>query len=369
MAYRFGFVMEQTLGQVTHTQNFQHWVAQDPSITATWMLVVYAVDDAWASVPVIGRNWTLRASLEARRQVREALRSQAFDALFFHTQVTALFAHRLMREIPSIVSMDATPLNFDTIGGPYAHSPGAGPIESVKNALTRRSFSRACGLVVWHEWGKRSLVADYAAPAEKVAVIPPGIDLEQWNFARPDTPREGLVRLLFVGGDFVRKGGRTLLAAMHQGLAATCELDIVTRDDVDTDGLPNVRVHHGLGPNAPQLMALYARADVFVFPTEADVLPLAIMEAMAASLPLVTTNVGAIAEEVLDGVTGLVVEPGNVDSLLQATTRLVKDTELRRTMGAAARRTAQERFNGSLNYPRVLEIMKRCADRSRPPRH
>jgi glycosyltransferase involved in cell wall biosynthesis len=364
MTHRLGFVMEQTLGQVTHTQNFQHWVAQDPDVVPTWILISYEARRGWATAPLIGRNWTLRASLQARAQVRDVLRSHPLDGLFFHTQVTALFAHRLMLKIPTVVSMDATPINFDAIGGPYAHSPSAfSRVESLKNALTRRSFNRARGLVVWNEWGKKSLVEDYGAPAEKIAVIPPGVDMERWNFPRHASRGPGPVRLLFVGGDFKRKGGDTLLAAFRSSLSSSCELDLVTRDRVDTTGLPNVRVHR-LEPNAPKLMELYARADVFVFPTLADVLPLAIMEAMASGLPVVTTNVGAIAEQIDDGVSGFVTPPGDVTSLVEATLRLVKDPDLRRMMGAAGRRAADRLFNGSRNYARILAMMKRCVDQA-----
>src|SRR5215207_6576264 len=115
MAYRLGFVMEQTLGQVTHTQNLQEWVARDPEVVPTWILISFDVRQPWARTPVVRRNWTLRASLQARARVRAALRTQPLDGLLFHTQVTALFAHRLMTRIPTVVSMDATPLNFDTI--------------------------------------------------------------------------------------------------------------------------------------------------------------------------------------------------------------------------------------------------------------
>jgi glycosyltransferase involved in cell wall biosynthesis len=369
MRYRFGFVMEQTLGQVTHTKNFQRWVAEDPSVDATWFPISYDERRGLAALPILRRNWTLRASLQARNQVRSALGRQGFDALFFHTQVTALFAHRIMLDVPTIVSMDATPLNFDTIGGLYAHAPSAmKPVESLKNGLTRRSFTRARGLIIWHEWGKASLVADYGAPAEKVAVIPPGIDMDRWNFPRQDFDGGRAVRLLFVGGDFKRKGGETLLAAMRRGLAQHCVLDIVTRDPVDARGIPNVRVHHGLDPNMPGLMALYAHADVFVFPTEADVLPLAIMEAMASALPVVTTKVGAIAEQITDGVTGFVTPLQDANALCECTLRLVRDPLLRRDMGLAARAAAERQFNGSRNYSRILDMMKRFAD-ERAGRH
>jgi glycosyltransferase involved in cell wall biosynthesis len=200
--------------------------------------------------------------------------------------------------------------------------------------------------------------------AESVVVIPPGIDLERWNFSRamddqPDRP----VRLLFVGGDFVRKGGDVLLTAFRKDLGRDCELDIVTREKVATDGLANVRVHHGLGPNAPGLLELYARADVFVFPTFADTLPLVNMEAMASGLPIVTTNVGALTEEIEDGVTGFLVPPRDASALAAATRRLVDSPALRRQMGAAGRARAVRLFNASVNYPRILAVCKQCVDR------
>ena len=361
MPYRLGFVMEQTLGHVTHAQNFQYWVAKDPDVVPTWMSVSFDAPNFW--LPLIGHNWTLRASRQARAQVQDALRLAPLDGLFFHTQVVALFAHRVMANIPTVVSMDATPLNFDSIGSPYDHVPSNRHVEALKNALSRRTFNKARKLVSWHQWGKESLVRDYGVNADKVSVIPPGIDLDRWNFPREqNSGHTGRVRLLFVGGDFRRKGGDTLLTAFRRDLMKECEIDIVTREQVSTEGLVNVRVHHGLGPNTPELMALYARADVFVFPTLADTLPLAIMEAMASGLPVVTTRVGALTEEVEHGLTGFLVPPGDVNALAEATLRLVKDPELRRAMSIAGRRFADERFNGSRNYAGLLALCKSCVD-------
>src|SRR5205085_958240 len=101
-----------------------------------------------------------------------------------------------MARVPTVVSMDATPLNLDTIGLPYAHIPSYKQVEAMKNAVTRRTFGCARKLVVWHEWGKQSLVSDYGAPPDKVAVIPPGVDMEKWSSQR-DAAHSGPVRLLF----------------------------------------------------------------------------------------------------------------------------------------------------------------------------
>jgi glycosyltransferase involved in cell wall biosynthesis len=362
MAYRLGFVMEQTLGHVTHGKNFQQWIANDPDVIPTWIPVSYEARDRWNNVPFVNSNWTLKASIRAREQVTEVLRSTKLDGLFFHTQVTAIFARGLMADIPTVVSMDATPLNFDKIGSPYDHQPSRfGPLESFKNAMNRRAFRQARRLITWHEWGKDSLVTEYGVDPHKVVVIPPGVDLDKWKSNRSDEPARP-VRLLFVGGDFRRKGGDTLLKAFRDSLMPHCELDIVTRENVDTQGLTNVRVHHGLGPNVPELMALYARADIFTFPTLADTLPLVVMEAMASGLPVITTTVGALREEVEDGVTGFLIAPGDANALAEATLRLVTNPQLRRDMSSAARNSADQRFNASRNYPHVLAVCKNCVD-------
>ena len=84
---------------------------------------------------------------------------------------------------------------------------------------------------------------------------------------------------------------------------------------------------------------------------------------MASGLPVVTTSVGAIGEQVEHGVTGFLVPPGDHDALAEAMLRLVADPDLRREMGAAGRRAADRLFNGARNYPRcpggVQELRRR----------
>jgi glycosyltransferase involved in cell wall biosynthesis len=361
--YNLGFVMEQTLGHVTHDRNLRHWASGDDSLAPEWMPVAFDAEDRWQRAPVVGNNWTLRASLRARGQAAAALKQRKLDGLFFHTQVTALFAGSFMRRIPTVVSLDATPVNVDSVGAAYDHAPSANSrVEALKNTLNRRTFRNAKCLITWCHWAKRSLVEDYGVEAGKVTVIPPGVDLGRWSFDRSTARPAGPVRLLFVGGDFRRKGGEHLLQAFKAGLSESCELDIVTREEVDTTGLSGVRVHHGLTSNAPQLLALYENADLFVFPTLGDCLPIAVMEAMAAGLPVVATCVGALDEEVEDGRTGYIVPPGDVEALTSRALQLVKDADLRRHMGAAGRGRAEELFSGRRNYHAVLALYKRCVD-------
>ena len=91
---------------------------------------------------------------------------------------------------------------------------------------------------------------------------------------------------------------------------------------------------------ASQLGAL----DVLVSPSHSEALPLAVIEGMLAGLPVVATNVGSVSEAVVEGETGLLVDPGDVAGLAAAIRRLRDDPELRAGLGSRGRELAASRF-------------------------
>src|SRR5262249_48886892 len=157
-------------------------------------------------------NWTLRAGLRARRAASAVCKSRSLDAMFFHTQVTAVLSVPFLKQVRSVVFLVATPLKVDSLGAAYSDAPStSGLMMGFKNRLNKRAFHAAVHLVTWCDWAKRSLIDDYGVPERKVTVIPPGVDLGKWQFERFPSERKGRIRLLFVGGDFRRKGGELLL--------------------------------------------------------------------------------------------------------------------------------------------------------------
>jgi glycosyltransferase involved in cell wall biosynthesis len=98
-----------------------------------------------------------------------------------------------------------------------------------------------------------------------------------------------------------------------------------------------------VGPeHGDQVRARLEQADIFILPSYLEGQPLAIIEAMAAGVPVVGTTIGAVPDLIRDGVEGRVVEPGDVEQLASALAELIGDPALRTRMAAAARRRAEE---------------------------
>lgn len=350
----FVFVLEQTLGHVAHGQNLERVIHAQDAGSARFIRVEFNKKKPWHRMPGVG-TWSFRASWEARRRLNRELEERPADCIFMHTQVVALMATDIMRRVPTVVSLDATPLNFDRLGQAYSHKVGNPVFEAVKFEINRRAFASAAGLITWCKWAAASLGDDYGVIPEKIRVIPPGVDVRMFS---PGNRRPGgPPRLLFVGGDFERKGGLDLLEALKV-LGRSVEVDIVTRSSVSRPPLSMpVRFHVGLTPHSPDLVRLFREADIFVLPTRGDCFPQVVAEAMACALPVVATNVGAISEMVGDGSTGLLVAPGAPSQLARAIATLVDDQPRREAMGNAGLHAARRDHDMVRNNSSILSFM------------
>lgn len=353
--------MEQTLGQIAFTQNLQQALrVSSQDITVDWLPITFPSENWLESLPIIRSNWSLRASLKTRRALQTAYKQQGHPDLYlFHTQVISLLSSGwINRSVPVVLSMDATPLNYDEVGLAYGHEPGNPVLEKFKFWLNRRAFQSAAYLITVSHWVRHSLINDYGVSPAKIEVIPYGTDLNFWQHPHRQEPKPaGKIRLLFVGGDFQRKGGQLLYEIFRQELAEHCELHLVTGHQA-LEPYPGVFVYNDIQPNSPQLQKLFRQADIFVLPTEGDCFPMSIVEAMAAGLPVVSTRVGAIEEEVIDGETGFVVTSRDREGLRVALRRLVENAELRQRFGLAGRRYAETHFDINKNGQRLLDICK-----------
>lgn len=348
------FVLEQTLGNAVYGSLVERAAAEHPRIEAAVVRVGYEQAPALARLPVVG-NWTLRSSLIALSAVARARRTRRTDVMFVHTQVTAMLLGRAMRTVPTVLSTDATPAAFDSVAGAYGHAAQPAQVESLKSTLVGRVYRRAAAVVAWSAWTEASLRGTYGVDPARIHRIPPGVDLATFHPA-PGRRRQGPMRVLFVGGDFERKGGLDLVAASRE-LPGRVELHVVTPHA--PAGLPaGVRVHAGLRPGSPELAELFGQCDVLALPTHGDAHPHVVVEAMASGLPVVSTRVGAIPELVADGERGVLVEPGDVRGLTAALLSLANEPLLVEHLGSSALRYARQHQDGQANLSRLMTLLR-----------
>jgi glycosyltransferase involved in cell wall biosynthesis len=115
---------------------------------------------------------------------------------------------------------------------------------------------------------------------------------------------------------------------------------------------------------AIDLPSFLAGADIFVLPSRSEGFSNALIEAMAASLPVVATRVGGNPEAVEDGVTGLLVPPEDPDALADALQELLSDSERSWAMGGAGRRLAIREFSNDRVVNQLAEVYQRLLSTS-----
>ena len=227
----------------------------------------------------------------------------------------------------------------------------------VKEGVKRRVLGAADAVVTVGQDG-RAYARRYGVRDDRIHYLPHAIDAARFAGQAASAARErdalrrdlGLrgVTFLYVGRLWSGKGLDDLITAFAASrTAAGSEIslllvgdgpeEVALRERCAAEGLGNVSF---VGfRQQDDLAAYYAAADVFVFPTLGDPYGLVVDEAMACSLPVVSSAAaGEIRRRVTDGVTGFVVAPGDATSLAARMVQLASDPELRRELGSSAER-------------------------------
>jgi glycosyltransferase involved in cell wall biosynthesis len=348
-------------GHRTRFENLRAHTRDDPRLRSTYAAVSgWREDGLFERLPgvpaaVKGRmRGTWEAAAFARFPRPDVIWSAATEVLTPH-----LWAQLGPLRRPLILDLDSTALQLEEMAPVYfGRPPKGGLVRRVLLAREQLLVRRVTLFTPRSRWAADGLRA-MGVQDNRIAVLPPGVDLDQWKPAGRDVTGEaGPLRLLFVGGDFRRKGGDLLVDLVSGPLAGRCELDIVTRDPVELR--PGIRVHRAEA-NSPALRALYAQADVFVLPTRAECFGIATVEAMASGLPAIMSNVGGAEDIVEPGRTGWLIQPSETD-LLAAIEAALSDRCRLRAMGVQARQVAEQRFDGVRNDRRVVDLMVELAE-------
>jgi glycosyltransferase involved in cell wall biosynthesis len=218
----------------------------------------------------------------------------------------------------------------------------AAPRQDALRRLETAALALAGKIVVTSPLTRRTLVADFAVPADKITVAEPGTDRVQ----RAVRSRPGPLQLLSVGAIVPRKACDLLVRALSPLRDRHWQLTIAGPTDRSAPALAAVDGAiraSGLGErillvgpvDQQRLARLYASADAFVMASLYEGYGMALAEAMAHGLPIVCTTGGAAAETVPDSA-AIKVPPGDEHALTHAIAGILDDRQLRQRMAEAA---------------------------------
>jgi glycosyltransferase involved in cell wall biosynthesis len=232
-------------------------------------------------------------------------------------------------------------------------------VGAFQRAQIDRMFRAAVRVIVLGSVWRDFVATTFQLTDARILVLPNA------SAARPPRAPEAVPpEILFLGRLGERKGVPVLIKAL--GLLAESSLDwraviagdgdaAAYRAEVESLGLA-ARVTFPGWLGEAEAHAHLARAALLVLPSEAEGLPMAVVEAFAWGLPVVSTPVGSTPDILHDGVEGLMIPVGDAQALAQALQRLIADPELRLRLGANARAA----FGRQLDFSPYLEKLAAC---------
>jgi glycosyltransferase involved in cell wall biosynthesis len=248
------------------------------------------------------------------------------------------------------------PVIFHLHGGGYArfYEKECGPL---RRRLIRYFLDRAACIVVlsrhWGDW-----ISGITSNPRIVSAPNPVLPGEASR-----SPRSGHT-LLFLGRIEQAKGILDLLEAMAALRPEMPAVRLVCAGEGDTAlvlrhaerlGIADAVFFTGwIGP--AEVRAWMNRSAAFVLPSYTEAMPMSLLEAMAAGLPVVATAVGGIPDVVTDGHDGFLFSPGDVATLEKLLRVLLEDRTLAARLGAAARSTIEKRFSADRVMARLNEV-------------
>lgn len=177
-----------------------------------------------------------------------------------------------------------------------------------------------------------------------------GIHLDDFHQATPaeDVSGDG-IRIVMVGRLADGKGFEDLITAVEQLPRDKISVYFVgdgplkdqLQKEIDERGLSDTIHLLGYRTDIPEILAA---CDIFVLPSYREGTPRVITEAMASGLPVVATNIAGVPEQIEDGVNGILIEPGDVNTLVAGLQQLIESPELRQQYAASSRERV-ERFS------------------------
>jgi len=297
---------------------------------------VIRLGTGWAA-PTNGSIGRVTLGLRFKQQARELLARHPFDILHFHEPLVPFLS-------PTMLDASQT-VNIGTFHAFGGFSPSYWIGQRFAGGLADKLDGRIAVSGAARHFINRYFPGDYR-------IIPNGVDLDHFTGAQPyEELRDGTLNLLFVGRFEERKGLIDLLKAYHRLRKRKVDARLLVVGDGPKRreyrrfvGLRGIRDVEWLGRvSDDEKVRYFASADIFCAPnTGQESFGIVLLEAMAAGVPIVASDIHGFKRVVERNVQGLLVEPKNHRALAAALYALARDPDLRHQMGEAGRARAPE---------------------------
>lgn len=309
---------------------------------------------SWESVPSLGAPISPPHDLRALAQLRKVLRRVDPDLLACHSSKAGVIGRVVARQmgIPAVYTAHG-----------WSFSDGVPGRQAATRLVIERATARLFPSLILNvcEADREMALRHGVGLPEDHLVVCNGIPDVDPAF-RAD-PAAGPPRIVMIARFEDQKDHVTLIRALRILADRQWSAELVG-DGERLNDCRRLAIELGLGERISFTGAVtrpqdsLAQGQIFALATNWEGLPLTVLEAMRAGLPVVASDVGGVGEAVEDGVNGFLVPRGGVDEMAEALARLIDDSGLRSSMGAAGRARYEAEFTQERMLAAVAEVYR-----------
>jgi glycosyltransferase involved in cell wall biosynthesis len=288
------------------------------------------------------------SDLRSLQRVADAIRTSRCEVVHAHH----LYSSTL---VPVAARLAARP----SVCTLYSLPQQGGGRDALKERLCASAAGRSRALMFVSEAALEQFAARYRRRSSW-CVLRNGIDLETWSPGPGRLPSklripEDAPVVSISGALRATKGHALAIAAWHSVLSRVPEARLLIvgdgperatlRRQIERAGLQHRVVLAGRIDDERERVDIVRASDIALLPSYGEALPMALIEASACARPVIATDVGGVREVVSDGVSGILVPPGEIPAIADALIGLLEDPQLGAPMGKAGRTLVQDRFD------------------------
>ena len=294
------------------------------------------------------------------RRIRDRVRGEGFDVLHTHGYKAHLYGYLAVRAI-------SCPVVATCHGYRSVLPPGLARLRQQFYGAVERALLRRFDRVVAVSSELAEALGKARVASGKLTIIRNGVDPDGFGSACPSADLEkikgGRMAVGLVGRLTEGKGHRQLFQAAREILVRHPNTVLfVVGDGPLKSRLEDLARELGIASSVfftgkrSDMVGVYAALDIFVLPSLYEGLPMVILEALAAKRAVIATRVGAVPDLILEGNTGLLIEPADIPALGNAMIRLMTDAGLRRSLGENGAAFVRKQFSAQSMAGKYLEL-------------